>query len=234
MSILSLFKRSKEDLSLDNGDLIAEARNWYSDRYATALVQRNILLVLLALALVAIFIGVFMVGQVTLSKSIEPFVIEVEHETGLTNIVNPARSTELMSDEAVKKYFIVQYIRAREGYDVMDYEYNYSTTVRLLSTSKIYREFKSFTNNDPLSPVKKYGSLAKAKVRIRSIQFFEDGMKAQVRFTLIEDGKFASVERERIATMFIAFEKMEMTAEERYVNPLGFQVIGYRVDDEAI
>jgi len=233
ISVLLRKKKNEEagDLPEDGKDPIAESRNWYSDRYESIMVQRNLLLVLTCVMLVTILIGVFMVGQVTLSKSVEPFVIEVEQRSGITNVVNPLSRQDLLTNEALDTYFVMKYLRARETYSVTDYEYNYSTIVRLLSTREVYQQFKKMLVDDPHNPVVVYGNQVQTTLKVRSIQFLEGGKTAQVRFTVVES---KGAKYDKIATLSFDFVQMEMAAEERFVNPLGFQVTGYRVDDEIL
>lgn len=230
--INAIRKKKPKEVSLeDEKDLVAQSRNWYSDRYETILVQRNLLLVLACAMLATILISVFMVGQVTLSKSIEPFVIEVEQRSGITNVVNPLSRQDLLTNEALKTYFLMKYLRAREAYSIVDYEYNYSTVVRLLSTREVYQAFKRSISEDPRSPVTQYGNQVQTILKVRSIQFLDGGKTAQIRFTVVES---RGPKYDKIATIAFDFVQMEMTTEERYVNPLGFQVTGYRVDDEIL
>jgi type IV secretion system protein VirB8 len=176
-------------------------------------------------------VGVFVVGYISLSKSVDPFVIEVEEKSGITNVVNPLDTKTMTSDEALKKYFIMKYLRARETYDVTDYEYNYSTIVRLFSTGSVYSKFKAFINDSPNSPVKLYGTSGVTTLKVRSTQFFDDG-RVQIRFTIIENGQGA--QHNKIATLKFAFVPMQMNDEDRYINPLGFQITEYRVDEETL
>ncbi len=215
----------------DDKDLVTEVRNWYSDRYESMVVQRNLLLLLTCVMLLTILIGVFMVGQVTLSKSVDPFVIEVEQRSGITNVVNPLSRRDLLTDESLKTYFLMKYLRARETYSSVDYEYNYSTVLRLLSTREIYQQFKKSLSENPRNPVVLYGAKVQTTLKVRSIQFLDGAATAQIRFSVIEStgGRY-----DKIATITFNFVQMEMTNEERYVNPLGFQVTGYRVDDEIL
>lgn len=230
--INAIRKKKPEEVSLeDEKDLVAQSRNWYSDRYETILVQRNLLLVLACAMLATILISVFMVGQVTLSKSIEPFVIEVEQRSGITNVVNPLSRQDLLTNEALKSYFLMKYLRAREAYSIVDYEYNYSTVVRLFSTREVYQAFKRAISEDPRSAVTLYGNQVQTILKVRSIQFLDGGKTAQIRFTIVES---RGPKYDKIATIAFDFVQMEMTTEERYVNPLGFQVTGYRVDDEIL
>jgi len=225
-------KIKKENASLaedEEKDIVTEARNWYSDRHESIVVQRNLLLVLTCVMLVTILLGVFMVGQVTLSKTVDPFVIEVEETSGITNVVNPISRKDLLTNEALQRYFIIKYLRAREGYSAIDYEYNYSTIVRLFSAPKVYQMFKRSLSDDR-NPIALYGKQGEAVVKLRSVQFLGTGV-AQVRFAVLEP---KGVRRNKIATLDFKFMQMEMTSDERYVNPLGFQVTGYRVDDETL
>lgn len=231
--ITSLFKRvTEKNLSLDSGDLIAESRNWYSDRYETVVVQRNILLIITILALACILVGVFVIGQISLSKTVNPFVIEVEEKTGITNVVNPLDSKTLTGDESIKKYFLLKYLRARETYDPMDFEFNSTTLVRLFSTNRVYAGYRASLNDDQHNPLKLYGSGGKSTLKIRSIQFFEDN-KTQIRFSVLDNGT-TGVGHPKIATIKFQFVGIEAHAADLEINPLGFQVTEYRVDDETL
>ena len=247
--LLSLLRRSKNDLSLDSGDLISESRNWYSERYETAIMQRNILLVIVILSLVCILVGVFMVGRIAVSKTVDPFVIEVEEKSGITNVVNPMEVKNLMADEVLRKYFLMQYLRAREGYDPLDFEYNYGTVVRLFSERKVYNEYKAYVHDDTHNPQKIYGAQSRVTLKIRSIQFFDEPRqgaegrissqetKVVVRFTLVvksDPSSDTTSTYNKIATIRFLFKPMEMNTDDRNVNPLGFQISEYRVDDENL
>lgn len=223
------FQPSQND---EQGELITEVSNWYADRYEHVLVQRNLLLLIVLLSFGVIMAGVVVVRQVSLSKSVDPFVIEIEERTGITNVVNPLSRKDLTTNEALNTYFIMKYLRARETYDYLVYRHNFSTVVRLLSSFSVYNAFKNFINNDPKSPIKIYGTNVSTTLKVRSIQFLE-GTTAQVRFTIIRNGD-NNAKSDKIATITFTYLQMEMTPEERYVNPLGFQVVGYRIDDEIL
>ena len=56
-------------------------KSWYSSRYQIVVVQRNILLVFTIIAMVAVGVAVIFVKQLTSSKSLDPYVIEIEEKT---------------------------------------------------------------------------------------------------------------------------------------------------------
>lgn len=232
-----MFNRNKEDIVLatKHNNLAKDIKNWYSERYENALIQRNILFIIVLVSIFTITAGLIIIKHIAENKTIEPFVIEVEKKTGITNVVNPANRIDLTTNEALNTYFIIKYLRARETYNIVDYQYNYSTLVRLFSTNAIYFPFRTFVNDNPRSPVRMYGTHISSDLKIRSIQFISSSgeNKAQVRFTIIENGG-QNREFNKIATINFNYVQMEMNTEERYVNPLGFQVTGYRVDDEVL
>ncbi|NSM55939.1 VirB8/TrbF family protein, partial [Serratia marcescens] len=65
-------------------------------------------------------------------KTVEPFVIRVDNATGIVETVSALSSTSSRYDEAVTKYFLGRYVRAREGYSYPEAETNFRT-ISLLS-----------------------------------------------------------------------------------------------------
>ena len=134
-------------------NVVGSISNWYSDRYNSVVVQRNLMVVVLLLSLLLVISSVFVVGNISSTFKIQPFVIEVENKTGITNIVNPLVNRELLSQEVLNKYFITRYIKAREGYSSESWRYNYLTVVRLLSSGSVYNVFKKFINSNIRSKI---------------------------------------------------------------------------------
>ncbi|MFV9875924.1 MAG: virB8 family protein [Rickettsiales endosymbiont of Dermacentor nuttalli] len=224
-----LFKKK----SYDETDIVTEAKNWYSDRYESVLVQRNILLLLLIIVLCALIVSVFTIGSISASKSLEPFVVEIEDKSGITNVVNPFSRQDLTVDNALNTYFLINYMRARETYAVSNYEYNYRTIVRLYSTAVVYNAFTRAFQNNPKNPITMYGTNNSTSLKVRSIQFLTPGKTAQVRFTIVEN-EGAKTSFHKIATVDFEYTQMEMSIEDRFINPLGFQITNYVVSDELI
>src|SRR4051812_3531186 len=92
-------------------------KNWYKDRYQYVLVQRKILTAITLLSLVCTLATVIVISQLTPLKSVEPFVIQIDQKSGITQTVDPLTATELTTNEAVNNFFLVQYIRSRESYN---------------------------------------------------------------------------------------------------------------------
>ena len=250
--MLSLKKKSPQDIKSNNqapiansNNVVENVSNWYSDRYNATVVQRNLLFLFLIASIVLVIIGTVIVGNIASSFKIQPFVIDIEEKTGVTTIVNPLADEELIANDALNKYFLTTYVRAREEYSKPSWRYEYLTVVRLLSSPEVYSQFRSFLNSSA-SPIAVYGDTVSVKVEFRSVQLFpatvnKKGVKgdsqAVIRFTVFPEnnGVLRGVTGNRIhkiLTLTYRYDQTKMNHEEREINPLGFFVTSYRVDVE--
>src|SRR4051812_6802310 len=99
---------------------LPDTKNWYKDRYQSVLVQRKLLAVITVFSLLCTLGAVLDIARLTPQKSIEPFVIQVDQKSGITQTVDPLTVKELTANEAVNNFFIVTYIRSRESYNILD------------------------------------------------------------------------------------------------------------------
>lgn len=214
-----------------------ELQHWYRDRYQAVALQRKLLAFVTLAALGAAFAMALIVTQLLPLKSIEPYVIQIDPRSGVTQAVNPVTAGELTANEAVNNYFIVQYIRAREGYNPTETLYNYNL-VRLMSESgKVYGRFRTEIDpNNPNSNVTRLGTQGQRTVKIKSITYIGDKV-AQVRIQITERAEGAGgvkvQELHRIALISFDYVRMTLSSEERYANPLGFRVTDYQLNEDA-
>ncbi len=158
MDLKSIFKSKNstndENFPSSSGkNIVADVANWYADRYTNLLVQRNILFLLLFLLLGIVLYSVYRVSDISSLYKIQPFVVDTDKKTGLTNIVNPFAAKDMISNEALNQYFIMKYIRSREGYCITDYQYNYFTIVKSYSANDVFGVFSRYINKSPDSPL---------------------------------------------------------------------------------
>lgn len=202
-----------------------KAKNWYSNRYQTVVIQRNILLVFTVIAMLAVTVAVVFVKQLTASKSLEPYVIEVEQKTGVATIVDQKTIEQFSADESIRKYFINQFIQAASGYDPKTYKKDIDI-VRLFSSPAVYNDFRNRINPRDL------GVDSQIEVRIKSMQFI-DGNTVQIRIlSQINLANANPTTKDQMITMNFYFTNLNLTLEERLINPLGFQVTNYKIVDE--
>ena len=133
---------------------VTEIKNWYQDRYETVLIQRNIIFILLAVLIVIFGFTIINVIKLNSQKVYEPFVVQIEENTGIITKVNNKAIRELSVEKAVRNASLVRYILSRESYNFADYEFNYYEIVKLLSNSDVYGIFKSqIAPSNPESPL---------------------------------------------------------------------------------
>lgn len=211
-----------------------ESRNWYKDRYQAVLLQRRLLMVIAFLSMASTLVVMVILAQMVPQKGVEPFLIQVDPKSGITQMVNPMSTKEITALESVNDFFIVQYIRSRESYDVRTFKQNYNTIRIMSEQTRIFREFKRQSNpNDPMSVPARMGSTGTRSVKFKSITYRQQN-QAQARLLIEETTASGSIlQSHKIATIVFEYAKLELTSDERYINPLGFRVLEYRIDEDA-
>lgn len=219
-------------------DAKAEApKSWYADKYQSVLVQRNIFAIITLVSLIASLVAVFAVNSLAPLKSVEPFVIQIDEKSGVTEVVEPVTREELPSTEALDNYFIWQYVRARETFDNADNITN-RDIVRIMSHPDVYASYRFvFSPKNPDSPYNRLGKIGARYCSDPIITYLtEPGKKvAQVRFVVTERIRAeAPFEYNKIATLEYDYATLELDRKERLINPLGFRALSYRLDDATV
>lgn len=212
-----------------------DSRNWYKDRYQAILFQRRLLMVITIMAMASTLVAMVVIAKITPLKGVEPFLIQVDSKSGITQLVDPLSVKEITALESVNNYFLVQYIKAREGYNVRDISRNYSIVRVMSDAGKVYQQFKREANpSNPQSVAARMGANGSRVVKFKSISYLKPNM-AQVRLLVEETAaNGGTLQHHKIVTIVFEYAKMELTNEERYINPLGFRVTDYRVDEDVL
>jgi type IV secretion system protein VirB8 len=211
---------------------VAILKDWYRERYESTVIQRNVLFLLSLVLVVTVAASAFIIRYIRNTKSIEPFIIEIERKTGVPTVVNPVNIKVYSSDKAIKQYFIWKYIKAREEYTYVTYLQNFKDVVRVLSAPNVYfGDYRGkYSMNNPTSPYNLYGQASIRTVQIKSIIFTSDN-SAQVRLSMNVTGAI-EMRTDKVALIEFDFADLEMSLPERLINPLGFRVKFYRIEDE--
>ena len=164
-------------------------------------------------------------------KTVEPYVVQVEKGTGVVEVVSAIRGPQTY-DEAVTRSFLRQYVQGREGYVQVEREVNFRTVMVMSAEAEGNRFAAIYRGSNPGSPQVVYGDQAMARVAVRSMTPLAD-KTFQVRFVrTVTRGQ--QVERQNwLATVTFQFIQSPMSDADRLINPLGFQVLEYRLDPEA-
>ncbi len=204
-----------------------KVKSWYANRHEIITVQRNVLLFVSMISLATVAVSVFFVKNFMSSKSLEPYVIEIDDKTGMATVVQQISSQNYTANEAMRRYFLNKFIQSSTGYNPQTYRED-SETIRLFSSPQIYGEYKNRIN--PLA----LGADSKIAVRIKSI-IFKDFNNAEIRIVreIISSNQGNSTKNEVIFINFYFAPEIKLSMEERLINPLGFQVTKFDIGDEV-
>lgn len=214
----------------DNNNELKIVRNWYEERHDNLIVQRNVMVLMLGISLILLIVMILAIAIVVNSKQFDPFVIQIDDSTGMATVVNPVGDDVIEGNEALAKYFIKKYVIARETYNPVDFDTTARETIRLLSSGAIFWNYLGYIQNKDLDPRIVYGQKNTTFLIVKSWSKL-DKKRYMLRFSVNETGQDKKV-LNKIAVIDYDYVPMELTENQRDVNPIGFQVKGYRVDDD--
>ncbi len=222
---------------VEAGDLqayFARARLWEQDQLAATERSRRIAWAVAAGACLLAVVSVGAVAALSPLKSVEPFVVRVDNATGIVDVVSGLAPGPASYDEAVTKYFLAQYVRAREGYSFTEAPAHFQTVSLLSSQAEQVRFSALYRGSDAENPQVAFGQSGVAEVRIKAISLLGPRL-ASVRY-LRETRRGDEVRTSHwIATLEFGFESAaSISTSDRLVNPLGFLVSEYRADPEVL
>ena len=190
-------------------------------------------------AMIAVGVSVLAIAAIAMMMPLKesvPYVIRVDNTTGVPDIVTAMTDKAVTGDEVMDKYWLAQYVRARETYDWYTLQRDYNT-VGLLSSANVGTGYAQlFEGKDALD--KQYGKTIRATVEILSV--VPTGKNTgTVRFIkttkrMDQEGSPGTVTK-WVATVAYEYRNTALIKESaRLVNPFGFQVLTYRVDPEMV
>ena len=204
---------------------------WSDDRYNSMLAQRNLFLACMFISIACVIVAVLSIVRIVSMKRIDPFVIQVDQASGSISIVNHLTSDTLSAYDSLSRYFIKKYIEARETYNPVDFDTSAKRYIRLSSTDSIYSQYIRYITLDANNPKIKYNTKNTTYIKTKSWSKL-DTNKHVCRFSVIEtagEGKVLN----KIAIVEIQYQDVvNLAQEDQNFNPVGFTVIGYRVDDD--
>ena len=167
-------------------------------------------------------------------KTVEPMTLLVDRQTGYVQAIDPRTPRRLAADEALTQSYLAQYVAAREGFDRATVSADYRKVALWSSGSARQAYMGQMPATNPESPFNRYPSGSLVLVAVKSVSALSPGV-ALVRFdTMIED-RDSRVDQKQpwVAVVRYRYFDAPMSMEDRLLNPLGFQVVGYRRDAEA-
>ncbi len=213
----------------------ASAESWSEERVRAENRSRRIAWIVAAVAaVIALLEAMALVALIPLKREV-PYTLMVDKETGYVQALHPLDAEKLTADAALTRSFLVQYVIAREGFAADTVQSNYRK-VGLWSTGTARDQYVSAMRSaNPTSPLASLPRGATIDVEVRSISSLNENT-AFVRFTTVQTnpGGQQQMAQNWIAAISFRYTDADMSAADRLVNPLGFQVVRYRKDAEVL
>jgi len=225
--------------SEDLHEYFREADSWDADRSAGFRRSAAIAWWVAAagwLCAVACALGV---AVLTPLKQIEPFVVRVDNSTGIVDVV-PVSTGSAAPEELVTRYFLTHYLTVCERFNFATAESDYEECGAFHSAQRNQAWYALWTPTNPASPLNVYKDGSSVRVQVESVSFFTraSGLKdlAQVRYLKAVRQGAGTEERftHWIATVQYAYADPAKDARARRWNPLGFKIVEFKTEPEAI
>lgn len=224
-------KGAKEDLDA----YFAQADSWANDERENVVVSRKIAWIVAGVAIAIALLEAIALIVLTPLKTVQPYTLMVDQQTGFVQELKPIDPQLVSSEAALTQSFLVQYVLAREGFDINSLQDDYQK-VALWSADAARRSYlASVPASNPSSHLANLPRATLINVRVKSVSTIGD-QTSMVRFetTRQDAGGQQSQPRAWAAVMRYRFSGEPMSVKDRFVNPLGFQVVHYRRNEEVL
>lgn len=224
-------KNAREDLDA----YFAEANSWATDERENLMTSRKMAWIIAGIAIAIAFFLALSLIVLTPLKTVEPYTLMVDRQTGFVQQLKPIEPQLVSSEAALTQSFLVQYVIAREGFDINSLQSDYRK-VALWSAEGARRSYlAAVPASNPSSKLATLPRSAIVDVQVKSVSTIGENTSL-VRFdTIRRDARGqSSSPRAWAAVVRYRYSGEPMTAEDRFMNPLGFQVVHYRPSEEVL
>jgi type IV secretion system protein VirB8 len=220
-------------MARDREEYYKQGTTWDQEVIANALLSKK-----RAWIFAFICMGISVLSLLTLIlilplKTFEPYVITVDRSTGYLEVAKGLNDTTLSQDEAITEANLVKYVSLREQYNPAILEQNYEA-VSMMSDEKALKEYRElWAETNPNNPSRRLRTKGSIDIKIKSVSFITD-KTASVRFLREVRENDRTKVSEWNAVIQFRYSQKPMQMKDRFSNPLGFQVITYRVNPEVL
>jgi len=212
----------------------AEARSWAEDRQAAFDSSRRLAWRVAAVAgAIAALEALALIALAPL-KTVVPYTLLVDRNTGFVEALDPAHPLPIKPQAALTRSLLAQYVVARETFDINSLAEQYQK-VALWSAESARREYLgTMTRDNPDNPINRYPRTTNVETQVESVSPLGADTALVRYFTEQHNaGQGAGPRAFWAAVVRFRFSGEPMALSDRLVNPLGFQVVSYRRDQEA-
>jgi type IV secretion system protein VirB8 len=168
-------------------------------------------------------------------KTVEPYTLLVDRQTGYVQALKPLDPELVSSDRALTQSFLVQYVIARESFDIATVQADYRKVALWSSGNARSAYVTAMQVTNPDSPLMRFPRSTKIETRVKSVTPMGSD-SAMVRFDTIRRDAASAPPRASswVAVVHYRYSGEPMSIEDRFINPLGFGVMRYSRSAEAL
>jgi len=225
---------TKSQTNEDRMGYYAQARSWAEDRQISLKRSRTLAWALAGVAVAIAALEAVALASLAPLKSVEPYTILVDRQTGYTQILKGDGAERITADDALIQSMLAQYVVARERYDITTIAHDYRK-VALWSVDRARTAYMAAMQTGSAdNPTTRLPRTSVINTFIKSVSRLGP-MTALVRFDTerVDQGQANGARQSWIAVVRYRFARAPMSFDDRLINPLGFQVATYRKDQES-
>ena len=225
----------KPDDQQDRKAYFAASRSWAEDTLGQGNRSRRTAWIVAGIAIGLALLEALALIILLPLKTVVPYTVMVDRQTGYVQVLDPNSRPRIDGDSALTKSLLAQYVIARESFDVSGLPLNYRK-VGLWSAEAARSDYLvQMRAGNPRAPLAVYPRSTLVQTNVKSVSAIGP-TTALVRFDTVRQDlggapqpplAWASIVRYR-------FNDGPMSVADRFDNPLGFQVVRYHRDAEAI
>jgi type IV secretion system protein VirB8 len=225
---------TKHQPDADLKSYFREARSWAGDRQEQNVRSRRIAWIIAGVAATIAALEAIALAGLVPFKTVVPMTVLVDRQTGHVTTLDPSEPVRLTPDSALAKSMLAQYVTARESLDRSTVAGDHRK-VALWSDETARSSYLALMNpNNPANPLVWLPRQISVQARIKSVSLLDSG-QALVRYDLIQRSESGSETRPApfVSVIRYRFRDRPLAESDRFINPLGFEVLRYRRDPEA-
>ncbi|WP_404336921.1 virB8 family protein [Sphingomonas sp. MMS12-HWE2-04] len=212
-----------------------EAGSWAEDRQDTLRASRRIAWIVAGVACGLAFFEALALLMLTPLKTVVPYTLLVDKQTGFVQTLKPLEPQQVSGNAALTQSFLVQYVIARESFDGVSVQASYRKVALWSEGGARSAYVASMQASNPDSPLTSLPRSTVIETRVKSVSPLGAG-SAMVRFDTIRHDAATQAQEPRSWVVVIRYRYSgePMRLEDRFINPLGFQVSHYQRSPETL
>ena len=226
-------RETKAIAKADEKRYYEEAKTWEAEIFRSARSRARGWSWVAGISLILVFLSVMTLMAVMPLKETVPYVIEVDRVSGIVEVKRSITDVGISESEAITKFFIVTYLTAREAYMYSRAQEDYVKVQKMSAPSVASEHYEWFQPGSEKSPLNVFGKSGTVELQIRNVSFI-DKNTVTIPIKRIEKKKGQKVEKYDVVTLNYQYLQDPATEEDRFINPLGFQVTAYRKDPQLV